>query len=107
MEDISANLKIFKALSDENRIKILEQIRRNEVSLACENPDCVPEDICVTSLASSLEITPATASHHIKELAQAGLITTVKKGRWVYCQVNQEAFFRVAEFIKQLKEGKP
>jgi len=104
MQDISAKLKIFKALSDENRIKILEHIQNAAAQQACESADCSPEDVCVTNMADALGITAATASHHIKELVNAGLISTTKKGRWVYCQINHDVLSQTADFLNQIKE---
>lgn len=96
--------QIFKALSDENRIKILEHIRTKRSEL-CE-ASCKPDGACASDLAELLGITAATTSHHIKELVHANLIATHKQGRWVYCKLNNQAFSQVAEFLNKLgKEG--
>jgi ArsR family transcriptional regulator, arsenate/arsenite/antimonite-responsive transcriptional repressor len=96
--------KIFKALSDENRIKILEYIQA-KCSEAYEGT-CEPDGACASDLAESLGITPATVSHHIKELVNAGLIITQKQGRWVYCQINDAALSEATMFLSKLgKEG--
>lgn len=94
--------KIFKALSDENRIKILEYIQAK-----CSEPcvgTCEPDGACASDLAQSLGITPATTSHHIKELVSSGLITTHKQGRWVYCKLNEQAFSQAIGFLSKLKK---
>lgn len=96
--------KIFKALADENRIKILEYIQV-KCGKHCEG-DCEPDGACASDLAESLNITPATVSHHIKELVNAGLIATQKQGRWVYCTTNDEALSEAMAFLNKLrKEG--
>ncbi len=96
--------KIFKALSDENRIKILECIRAK--CAGSWESACEPDGVCASELAESLGITAATTSHHIKELVTAGLITTCKQGRWVYCELNDEVFSEAMAFLSKLrKEG--
>lgn len=107
MQDITIKLKIFKALSDENRVKILHQIQKTSALQACQSSDCSPKDVCVTSLATMLGITPASTSHHVKELVNAGLITTSKDGRWVYCHINQRTLSEVSDFLKQLGKEEP
>ncbi|HEU5187607.1 MAG TPA: metalloregulator ArsR/SmtB family transcription factor [Candidatus Saccharimonadales bacterium] len=96
--------KIFKALSDENRIKILEYIQKKR-SEPCKST-CEPDGVCASDLAELLGITAATTSHHIKELVNAGLITAHKQGRWVYCRLNEKAFSQAIWFLSKLgKEG--
>jgi ArsR family transcriptional regulator len=98
------HIKIFKALSDENRIKILGYIQ-TKCTERCED-SCEPDGACASDLAELLGITPATVSHHIKELVDSGLITRHKQGRWVYCTLNDEAFSQAMAFLSKLrKEG--
>ena len=102
MQDLATNIRIFKALSDENRVKLLHYIQKANPSQQCAEGECGPKDVCVTNLAETFGLTPATVSHHIKELVNAGLITTRKEGRWVYCQVNQAALSQISTFVDQL-----
>lgn len=106
MQDKTSNIKIFKALSDENRLKIIEHIQASS-SQACKDTTCNPEDACISNLANSLGITSATTSHHVKELINAGIITTTKKGRWVYCRINNHVLSQVAVFLNQLGKETP
>lgn len=90
--------KIFKALSNENRLKILSSVyakecKCNESKFSCRN------ETCIKDLSKLLDITIPTISHHIKELVNAGLIVTKKEGRWVYCKINQEAFLKICSFL--------
>lgn len=63
--------KISKAIADPQRFEILERIASRR-ELAC------------TSLVADLPITQATISHHLKELASAGLIESRKEGKCHY-----------------------
>jgi ArsR family transcriptional regulator len=51
-----------------------------------------------------LEITPATISHHIKELTTAGLIEARREGKFTFYRVNQSAW---GEYLKELAHRVP
>lgn len=77
--------KIYKALSNENRLEIfLNILRCNEKSFEA---DC---DCPITSLMQNLRIGAPTISHHLKELSNAGLIETRKEGKYLTARVNTE-----------------
>lgn len=54
---------------------------------------------CVGDLAKELEIVPSTVSHHLKELTQAGLITTERCGREIRCRVEPKLLRELGEFF--------
>ncbi len=90
--------KIFKALGDENRLKILSLIYTKECKCNEGKISCLTET-CIKDLSKLLDITTPTISHHIKELVNAGLIVTKKDGRWVYCKINQKTFLKIYNFL--------
>lgn len=63
-------LNITKALSDENRIRVLMYLDSGEM--------------CVCQIIEMLSLAPSTVSKHMSILHQAGLVSTHKEGRWVY-----------------------
>ncbi|MCD5002400.1 helix-turn-helix transcriptional regulator [Enterococcus saccharolyticus] len=69
--------KIFKILSDENRLKIVFSLL-NEAEL------------CVCDLATIIQATIATTSHHLQVLRKAGIVDSKKKGKLVYYSMNNE-----------------
>jgi ArsR family transcriptional regulator len=62
---------IAKALADPRRYEILRRLGDHEKALACG------------AVLECLEISPATLSHHMKELKTAGLVQQVRKGKFV------------------------
>ena len=69
-------IKIMKALSDPNRVKILKILQHKS-------------DMCVCELKSLLHIAQPTVSKHLKILEEAGLVEYRKDGLWVnYSLVN-------------------
>lgn len=95
--------RTFKALSDENRLRILALVREGELACACGEDGC-DETRCMTDLVELLGVSQATVSHHVKELVDAGLITTRKRGRWVHCQVDKEGIARLCDFLEELSQ---
>lgn len=62
MEDISAELLgFFKALADENRLKIIGLLAQGEYA--------------VEQIAEILNLSPSTVSHHLSKLSKAGLVS--------------------------------
>lgn len=79
--------RIAKALADDRRFGILEAIARTE-ELSCRD------------LVERLPIAQATVSHHLKELANAGLIAVRQEGQCRFYQLRTDT---VAEYVRQLE----
>ncbi len=65
--------KISKALADETRLKIFETIAHSGQTTCGD-------------LVALRGVTPATVSHHLKILSEAGLITCRRRGQFVHSQ---------------------
>lgn len=65
--------RTFKALGDPTRIRLLSLISSAEGGEAC---------IC--DLTDPVGLSQGTVSHHMKLLADAGLVTREQRGRWAY-----------------------
>lgn len=89
MADTTEIARLFKALSDPNRLKVLQLLRE------CCPPGCCATDAgienTVSRLASQFDLSLSTVSHHLKELRNAGLIVCEKRGQSVHCAPNEEA----------------
>lgn len=77
--------RIHKALSNENRLEIFLSILKYEQKDFEAGCDCVMQRIM-----ENLCIGAPTVSHHLKELSDAGLITTAKNGKYLVATVNKE-----------------
>lgn len=97
-------IRIFKALSDENRLTILSLIYNYEAKCRCDKKEKCLDETCIKNLSDSLSISLSTTSHHIKELVNAQLITKKKKDRWVYCQINRKVFAQSCEFLNRFSK---
>ena len=79
---------VFKALSDENRIRILKMLHSGEK--------------CACKLLEELNISQPTLSHHMKILCDAGIIAGRKEGKWTHYSLCCEGICRVRGLMKEL-----
>ncbi|WP_200420777.1 helix-turn-helix transcriptional regulator [Streptomyces sp. Y2F8-2] len=88
-EDQAAELaKIFKALGDSIRLRLLSLIASRAGG-----------EVCVCDLTPAFELSQPTISHHLKLLRQAGLIDCERRGTWVYYWVLPGTLDRLAAFL--------
>jgi ArsR family transcriptional regulator, arsenate/arsenite/antimonite-responsive transcriptional repressor len=67
-------VKVFKALSDPNRLRILKMLQK--------------KPLCVCEITSILNLATSTVSRHLYLLREANLIVDVKEGKWVNYKLN-------------------
>lgn len=91
--DVKQAAKIMKALSHPNRLEIYLSIVKGEQKGFAAN-ECY-----VTDLIENLKIGAPTVSHHIKELVNAGLITTERQGKFIVATPNLETWKEVAKLL--------
>ncbi len=80
-------LNIIKALAHENRLRILNLIKQ--------------QDLCVCEIEHILEINQSNASRHLNKLKQADLIYGEKKAQWIYYHINKNMIEKNL-FLQQL-----
>lgn len=69
--------KLFKALSDETRMKIAYALT-------------LEEELCVCDVANIVGATTATASHHLRHLKSLGLAKYRKEGKLAYYSLDDD-----------------
>src|SRR3970282_1632260 len=84
-------VQFFKALADENRLKIVGLLARESYS--------------GEQLAAILGVKPATISHHLARLAEAGLVSAQTDGHFKLYELRLDAIHALAERL--LAEGNP
>ena len=85
--------KISKALADETRLKIFETIS------ATKHMNC-------GEIVSMRGVTPATVSHHLKILSEAGLIACRREGQFVYSQTVPQTISAYAGALAKIARAK-
>lgn len=77
--------KIFKALSDPNRLRIIKMLQLRS--------------LCVCEITDILQLAPSTVSKHLAILRDAELIIDDKDGKWVNYALNSAAD---SEYVRDL-----
>ncbi|HEY3087380.1 MAG TPA: metalloregulator ArsR/SmtB family transcription factor [Jatrophihabitantaceae bacterium] len=78
----------FKALGDPTRVRLLSLIAAHDGGEAC---------IC--DLIYPVGLSQPTVSHHMKQLADAGLVTREQRGKWAYYRIVNDALTALATAI--------
>ena len=79
---------LFKALSDETRLKIIDLLSDGEY--------------CACELLTAFNITQPTLSYHMKILSESGLVVSVRKGAWTRYSLSPERIDELKAFIDEL-----
>lgn len=83
---------IFKALSDETRLRILKLLEGGE--------------LCVCQIVAALAMSQPRASFHLAVLREAGLIRDRKAGRWSHYRLEDSEAFRRFLLLAVLERAK-
>jgi ArsR family transcriptional regulator len=81
--------KVFAALAEPVRLRLLSIVASST-------------EVCSCALEAPLAKSQPTVSHHTKILAEAGLISGERRGRWIWWRINSE---RLAEVRSALGEA--
>ncbi|WP_030244604.1 ArsR/SmtB family transcription factor [Streptomyces sp. NRRL S-350] len=81
--------KMFKALSDPVRLRLLSLIASHEGGEAC-----------VCDLTGPFDVSQPTISHHLKVLRENGLVGSERRGTWVYYWVLPAALAKLSALLQ-------
>ena len=71
---------IFKALSDETRLRILKLLEQGE--------------LCVCDIVAAFEMSQPKVSFHLATLKAAGLVKDRKEGKWMHYKIDDSDLFK-------------
>lgn len=87
--NLSKAARYFHALSDETRLRIIEQLQEGEQ--------------CVCDMTDVFRTGQSRLSFHLKVLKDAGLVNDRPEGRWVYYSLNPDAIADLQDMVNWLK----
>lgn len=90
-EDAERVSRVFKALGDPTRVRLLSLIAAGDGGEAC---------IC--DLTEPVGLSQGTVSHHMKLLTDAGLVTREQRGKWAYFALNDGALDAAADALRSV-----
>ena len=79
---------VFKALCDENRIRILKLLCGGEK--------------CACKLLDEIHVTQPTLSHHMKILCDAGIVVGRKEGKWTHYSISERGAAQAKDCLERL-----
>lgn len=80
--------ELLKAVADPTRLQLLAMIANTE-----------QQEDCVCNLTGPLKLSQPTVSHHLKKLAEVGLISRERRGTWVWYSLNKERWNEIAKLF--------
>lgn len=86
---MSELIRVFKALSDETRVRMLKLLFEGE--------------LCVCEIMQAMEISQSRASRNLGILRDAGLVRDRRDGQWVHYSLNKEIAARYAALLDLLE----
>ncbi|MGS0745984.1 ArsR/SmtB family transcription factor [Syntrophomonas erecta subsp. sporosyntropha] len=92
MNSYADYVPVFKALSDETRLKIIDMLSCGEM--------------CACDILEKFSISQSTLSYHMKILTESGLVNGVRDGAWMRYTLRSEGFGETISFISYITGDK-
>ena len=81
--------RLFQALADRNRLKVVNMLAQAD-----------GEAICVCEFQETLGLKQPTASYHLKQLIDAGVIAREQRGRFAFYSLQPGVLDRIADLVR-------
>ncbi|MEK4701446.1 metalloregulator ArsR/SmtB family transcription factor [Solibacillus sp. FSL R7-0668] len=91
MPELTAVSKLLKVLSDETRLKILYALT-------------IEQRLCVCDVATIIEASIATTSHHLRNLKENGLAKSTREGKLMYYSLADEHVYQIVRLAYEHSE---
>jgi ArsR family transcriptional regulator len=83
-DEAVATAELFKALADPARVRVVNLLATSG------------EPVCICNLIEPLGLSQPTVSHHMRKLAEAGLVEREQRGKWAYFSLKRDAVEKLA-----------
>ncbi len=97
-------IEIFKALSNETRLNILQWLKEPEKNFPPQG-GCLGEPVdlqggvCVSSIQEKANVSQSTVSNYLDILQRCGLLLSERHGKWTYYRRNEATIQALSEYI--------
>lgn len=88
MTNYQSHAHVFRALGDENRLRILEMLRQGEK--------------CACMLIDQLQMGQSALSYHMKILVESGIVESWQVGKWTHYKLSEKGGERACQLLKEL-----
>lgn len=83
--------RIYKALSDESRIRILNLLQHHD-------------ELCISDIEQILDFTQTKTSRHLNYLKNAGIVNARKSDQWVFYKIKEEVQDIVSQSLEYMSK---
>ena len=90
---VDPDVRLLQALADPVRLSIVRQLGAAGAVCACD-------------FSAIGEVSQPTVSHHLKVLREAGVVSTERRGTWIYYSLEQSSTDRLRELAAGLVPGR-
>lgn len=95
-------LEVFKALSNETRLQIVQWLKNPEAHFPKTQHGDIHEDgVCVSDIHKKVGLSQSTVSHYLSMLQNAGLIKEKRVGQWTYYKRDEENIKKLNELLSR------
>jgi DNA-binding transcriptional ArsR family regulator len=85
-------IRLLSALADPTRLAIVRQLARDTETCACDLTDCC-------------DVGQPTVSHHLRVLREAGVVTSERRGQWIFYRLAPDVADRLGALARDLVPG--
>ena len=89
---LDPDVRLLAALADPTRLAIVRELAGGSETCACDFRSCC-------------DVGQPTVSHHLRVLREAGIVTSERRGQWIYYRLTPEVSTRLAELARTLVPG--
>jgi DNA-binding transcriptional ArsR family regulator len=86
------DIQLLAALADPTRLEILRQLAGSA-------------EVCACDFTSCCDVSQPTVSHHLKVLRDAGVVTSERRGNWVFYRIAPSLIARLGAIGQSLVPG--
>ena len=89
---LDPDVRLLAALADPTRLAIIRQLAGETETCACDFTSCC-------------DVGQPTVSHHLRVLREAGLVTSERRGQWIFYRLSPETAERLGAIARTLVPG--
>jgi ArsR family transcriptional regulator, arsenate/arsenite/antimonite-responsive transcriptional repressor len=87
VKDLKRLAPLLKALADDTRLEIVSLLALAD------------EELCVCDIEERFDLSQPTISHHLRVLKDAGVVTSERRGSWVYYALRRDTLLTVRSLV--------
>jgi len=90
--DLDPEIRLLSALADPTRLAIVRQLAADVETCACDFTSCC-------------DVGQPTVSHHLRVLREAGIVTSERRGQWIFYRLSPNTGERLAAIARSMVPG--